>query len=160
MYKWIRLGVKKLGYLYTQVVGGDLTRNSTAIYPYGSKGNSPKNNLALLLSIDGNVEKTINIELSDLKDSALQEGEYLIGNFLLNTNTIKFDKNGNIIIKGSKIIIEGPIETTDTLKVGKTIDAGDEITNGSGVTLGGHTHPFPYNAGPVPSTGTTEPGQG
>lgn len=159
MYKWVRLGVKKLGYLYTQVVGGDLTRNSTAVYPYGSKGNAPKNNLALLLSIDGNAEKTINIELSDLKDSALQEGEYLIGNFLLNT-TIKFDKSGNIIIKGSKIILDGPVETTNTVKVGKSIDAGGEITNGSHVTVGGHTHPFPYNAGVVPSTGETQPGQG
>lgn len=160
MYKWIKLGVKKLGYLYTQVVGGDLTRNSTAVYPYGSKGNAPKNNLALLLSIDGNAEKTINIELSDLKDSALQEGEYLIGNFLLNTNTIKFDKSGNIIIKGSKIILDGIVETTSTLKVAKSIDAGEEITNGTGVTVGKHTHSFPYNAGIIPATGATEPGQG
>ena len=171
MYKWIELGVKKLGYLYTQVVGGDLTRNSTVIYPYGSKGNAPKNNLTLLLNIDGSVEKTVNIELNDLKDIALKEGEYLIGNFLKN-NTIKFDENGNIIIKGDKIILEGPVEIKNTLKVNdsvemkntlkvdKTIDAGDEIINGKGVTLGGHTHPFPYNAGPTPSSGVTETGQG
>ena len=70
MYKWLRLGIKKLGYLYTQVVGGDLTRNSTAIYPYGLKGNAPKNSLVLLLNIDGSIEKTINIELSNMKNAA------------------------------------------------------------------------------------------
>ena len=159
MYKWLRLGIKKLGYLYTQVVGGDLTRNSTAIYPYGLKGNAPKNSLVLLLNIDGSIEKTINIELSNMKNAALKEGELLIGNFVMN-NIIKFDENGNIIIKGDKIIIEGPVETTGSLKVGSEIKAGGEIINGNDVTLGNHIHQFPYNAGSTPSTGATEPGQG
>ena len=82
-----------------------------------------------------------------------------MGNFVMN-NIIKFDENGNIIIKGDKIIIEGPIETTGSLKVGSEIKAGGEIINGNDVTLGNHIHQFPYNAGPVPSTGATEPGQG
>lgn len=96
MFNFIQWGVKKLGYLYVQVSGGDLVRKSTSVYPYGSAGNSPSNTLTLLLNIDGSTEKTINIELSEIKDRALKEGEYLIGNFLTNS-TILFDSKGNII---------------------------------------------------------------
>lgn len=97
MFNFIQWGVKKLGYLFTQVSGGDLIRNSTAIYPYGSAGNAPSNSLTLLLNIDGNTEKTVNLELSEFKDRALKEGEYLIGNFVKNS-IILFDSKGNITI--------------------------------------------------------------
>lgn len=159
MFKWIYLSVKKMGYKFIQLSGLDLIRNATALYPYGLAGNSPKNSLVLTLNIDGCIEKAVCIELSKPEERALQEGEFLIGNFLLN-KTIKFDSEGNIIIDGNKIVITGDVEIQKTLKVTDSIDSGAEITNGNGVTLGGHTHEFPYNAGPTPATGITNPGQG
>lgn len=102
----IFLSVKKLGYRFIQTINKGLIKNSSVISPYGIKNNAPKNNLTLQLNIEGRPEKSICMELNDFKDEALQEGEIIIGNFLSKKNTIKFDKNGNIIIKAQNIIVE------------------------------------------------------
>lgn len=141
MFNLIRLAVKTLGYKFIQVSGGDIIRSVSAVYPYGLAGNAPKNSLSLILNVNNVESKSICIELNKVPKEALKEGEFLIGNFLLN-KTIKFDDKGNIIIEGSKIIIKGPVEITDTLKVEKTIKAGGEITNGDETTLGKHLHPY------------------
>lgn len=58
-----------------------------------------------------------------------------------------------------KITITGDVDITGKVHVTDKILSDTEVQAKS-VTLTGHTHPFPYNAGPSPAVGNTQVGQG
>jgi phage baseplate assembly protein V len=64
-----------------------------------------------------------------------------------------------------KITITGDVDIKGNVNINGKNHVTGQITSDTevqakSVTLTGHTHPFPYNAGPEPAQGQTQPGQG
>lgn len=63
--------------------------------------------------------------------------------------------NGNVSISGT-LDVGGAVTTESTITSGDDITSGGDVISSTNKTLDTHVHPFPYNAGPTPATGTTE----
>lgn len=75
------------------------------------------------------------------------------------TTTVKAD--GNLNVTAPTSTFNGNIECTGTIHASSNINSDAEVgAMGGAVNLSTHTHPFPYNAGPTPANGQTQPGTG
>ena len=69
--------------------------------------------------------------------------------------------NGNLTVTAPTSAFNGNITCTGTITASGNITSDAEVgAKGGSVNLTTHTHPFPYNAGPTPATGQTQPGTG
>lgn len=141
----------------------------------------------LLIAVGNNLNSLIYIGILCHNESVTPSGEAYGGSYgiyMANgqflgvdkvTQTLKLIYQGHIDIDQ---ILDGKITISDKLDVtcpkiniigdidikGKVHVTGkilsDTEVQAKSVTLTGHTHPFPYNAGPSPAQGNTQPGQG
>jgi len=82
---------------------------------------------------------------------------------ILNANTATVSTTGATTIKADgNLKVTAPTSTFNgNITCTGNITADGEVGAMSGsVNLSTHTHPFPYNAGPTPATGQTQPGTG
>ena len=91
----------------------------------------------------------------------IYEGHINIDNIL----DAQIKVSDKISVTCPKIIIEGDVDIKGNVNIkGENHVTGQIISDtevqAKNVTLTGHTHPFPYNAGPEPAQGQTQPGQG
>jgi len=135
-------------------------------YPYGMIANAPIGELALLFNVGGNSENTFAFPMSsDTRPKGLEEGESQFGNFEVGTS-IKFDKNGDVIIVSTKEVTitsptvniisttthDGDVTINGDLTVNGTI-TGDTVETSGGIDLDTHTHSPVTDPGDPTKTG-------
>ena len=102
---------------------------------------------------DGNVEVD---KVHNIKINATEKITVTCNQADITTNgTTNVTANGNLNVTAPTSTFNGNIKCTGNI----TADGEVGAMSGS-VNLSTHTHPFPYNAGPVPATGQTQPGTG
>lgn len=108
---------------------------------------------------DGNVEVD---KVHNIKINATEKITVTCNQADITTNgTTNVTANGNLNVTAPTSTFNGNIECTGTVHATGNINSDAEVgAMGGAVNLSTHTHPFPYNAGPVPATGQTQPGTG
>jgi phage gp45-like len=142
-----------------QVVYNQQVKNLPTLQTYGVSYNAPINTPALILQIENDPSDCIAIPLFLFERfKNLKSGEVQIGN-LTTGDSVKFTEDGKIEvissgevkIKATKIIVEGPLEITgDVDIIGNLNTTGDVIATGdvkgqtvktsAEIDLGSHTH--------------------
>lgn len=94
---------------------------------------------------ESEADKKIDITVGGITINIVAPAE---GDPVMTINSSTINITGNINITGD-ITTEGDVKVTGTVTA-------DTDVVGGGVSLKSHVHPFPYNAGPTPTTGTTQ----
>lgn len=111
----------------------------------------------MLFDGDIEVDKVHNIKVNASNDITITCNN---ANITTNGQT-NITANGNMNVTAPTSTFNGNVEVTGIIHAAGNIDSDAEVgAMGGSVHLSTHTHPFPYNAGPSPAQGQTEPGTG
>lgn len=119
---------------------GDITGNAAVVLPYGMSAGLPEDTLGIVLSYYGNEANRLFIPLSTttrVKGMKRKETAYGYGDQTEHQSYIKFDEEGNIIIKTNKVVKLEASEVEVDGNLSLTVNGNVDVDSGTGVvTLG------------------------
>ena len=119
----------------------------------------------MLFDGDIEIDKVHNIKINATDDITINcnnTNVTMMGQATITTTgATNLNANGNLVVTAPTSTFNGNIVCTGTVAAKGAISSESEVSAMGGATsMSTHTHTFPYNAGPSPATGQTDPGVG
>lgn len=147
---------KKMQEVKVTILEGETKDEIEHFQNYGFTSHAPKNSEGLAISLNGNRDHTvvINIDNREFRIKSLAEGEVAVYNKFGAKTVYKSD--GSIEHTASNHKFNGPVDIQGVVTTSSTITAQDEITSVSaGTSLGGTKSVYNTHTHPGDSGGTT-----